>query len=217
MLRNQNQFWKHDIKVARDYNKTVHEDEDLLAQKLVDEIIECQPEENDILRNISKPLYQQTWSPTSNNRDQRSKDSKSTVADLEKIYRHMSLANPLERISVLNLPYNTSKTVTRGISPPRYRSVIRDQIFPANASAAAAAYRRASMPYLSSLGMPSTSANAFGGFMAGQLEKITEMSVNAAEDKQRGDLNAKADNSNPNDGKGKKTSRKFIVTPAADP
>lgn len=181
---------------------------------MVDEIIENQPEESDLLRSINKPLYQQTWSPSSNHRniDFRSRDS--TVAGLEKIYRHMSQANS----NLLNLPYSTSRTVTKGISPPRYRSIIQDQIFPGNSGFA---YRRASMPYLSSLGMPSTSTHAFGGFKTNQLEKITEMTANPIpESKQESEINvtsAAPTAASSNDGKGKKTGRKFIVTPIADP
>lgn len=201
--------------MARDYNKTVNEEEHLFTQKLVEEIIENQPEENDLLRNINKPLYQQTWSPNSNNRtsDVRSKiDSKPTVADLQKIYRHMSIVNTLEQIPALKLPYSTSKTIGKGMSPPKYRSLITDQIFPSSMSAA---YRRASMPYLSSLGVPSTSAPTFGGYKASQLEKITEISVNQNEEKKKCD--SQGEISGQADGKSKKTGRKFIVTPAADP
>lgn len=41
----QRQFWKHDIKIARDYNKTIQShDGATLGKKLVDEIAEFQQE-----------------------------------------------------------------------------------------------------------------------------------------------------------------------------
>lgn len=218
--KNQRQFWK----LARNYNKNCHPDEDLFTQKLADEITEFQACETDridlgvgaeILRNISRSSYQNTWSPMSSRHTiQRSKDHRPSIADLEKICMHMAIPSTQADRWIRPPSYGVNSSIIGKIwSPPKYRS-LQDSVNGPN--------RRASMPYASSLGLSSHGHNlsVFGGFKGGQLEKISEVTKSDGSDQNI----EKTDNCGENDRlqqlpnpKPKRTSRKFIVTPAADP
>lgn len=74
MSRSQRQFWKHDVKVARDFNNKSSNPgtnnnssgDRLLTLKFADEFAEFQENvrSTDHLRNLGRSTYQNTWSPT---------------------------------------------------------------------------------------------------------------------------------------------------------
>lgn len=63
LTRNQRQLWKHDIKVARNFNRTSNgtTTEDHASKQLVDKL-ELRRRE-DSLRSVYRDTYQNTWSP----------------------------------------------------------------------------------------------------------------------------------------------------------
>lgn len=69
--KSQQQFWKHDVKVARDYNKTIKRtDNDKLSGDIASEIEELQGTSTErlalsahIINSLNQPHYQNTWSP----------------------------------------------------------------------------------------------------------------------------------------------------------
>ena len=86
----QRQFWKHDIKIARDYNKTVHAEDGLLLQK---ELAHFQ-ENSDEFKGVGAELLRQsnythtnTWSPlTFRHYRKEVYNTRTSVGDLEAYY-----------------------------------------------------------------------------------------------------------------------------------
>lgn len=102
---NHRQFWKHDIKIARDYNKNHVEDNDSLRRTLEDEIAGYETKNQgiraEIVRRLARPFssHQNTWSPTSayltyQNRDQNRKP-------LQEVF---------EQVNFNHLPYSNGQT-----------------------------------------------------------------------------------------------------------
>lgn len=226
--KSQRQFWKHDIKVARDYNKTCHSGADL--EQLANEIADFQATDNprpDFLHNIDRGTYQNTWSPMGSRSGIYGRDTKPTLADLEKLYVQMTRPST-EISSTSTYGYSYSKTYMGKIkSPNKYRS-LDDHIFPAPGG-----LRRASMPFISTFGitsnngMPSTSTFAGSGGVAGgsggyrpQLEKINEINFVSNMDSDTSliqhSIVPPTIINQESVAKETKKSRNFIVTPAAD-
>lgn len=216
VTKSQRQFWKYDIKVARDYNKTCHSGEDL--QHLADEIADFQGVDGDALRNIGRPAYQNTWSPMSNRNTNTAKDRRPTIADLEKAYIQMAL--PARQAECLNLLTSAgsalgySKTIMgRPRSPPKYRSLLDDHLF------GNPGLRRASMP-LGGVGVAPHGLN-LGAFRNNPLEQINEMSNSSGQTFDGVSPFSMGDGARREPiqivPKATKKARKFIVTPAADP
>lgn len=99
--RSQRQFWKHDVKVARDYNNKSSNPS--RNNNLADEFAEFQDNDlrttTDPLRNLGRPTYQNTWSPPSammtlqqncggGGRVERAQ--KMSLAEIETFYMNMS-------------------------------------------------------------------------------------------------------------------------------
>lgn len=69
--KSQQQFWKHDVKVARDYNKTIKRTEnDRFTGDIATEITDLHGTSTErlalsahIISTLSQPYYQNTWSP----------------------------------------------------------------------------------------------------------------------------------------------------------
>lgn len=88
----QRQFWKHDIKVARDYNKTVNAEE---GQKLKEEIGKFREHESENFKGVGAELLRgyphHTWSPLSirHHHNHHRKDTvtaRASLHDLEALY-----------------------------------------------------------------------------------------------------------------------------------
>lgn len=207
--KGQRQFWKYDIKVARDYNKTCQSDEDL--ELIAHEIADFQGGNEvgpgfgkmDFLRTIDRSSYQKTWSPMGSRSGMHSRDTKPTLAELEKLYVEMT--RPAR-----DTGYGYA-TFMGQHSPPQYRSV-EDHIFQP-------ALRRASMPFNSMFGMPAKVNVPTFQFRGPQLERINEVSCascgnlseGAKPNEALGGEKSQVATSNAN-----KKKRKFIVTPASD-
>lgn len=93
MSRNQRQFWKHDVKVARDFNnfssaQTGGDGGSSLTQKLAEEFAEFQ--ETDPERNGGNTRHQQTWSPMMFRQHDTTNLS---IQEMEKIF--LNMAHPL--------------------------------------------------------------------------------------------------------------------------
>lgn len=129
-------FWKHDIKLARDYNQTHHADEDEFTQKLADELNGMQHGgvaiDTDfgagLLRNINRKSYQNTWSPSCRNpmTNAITKDRRPSLADLEKICAHLSGSpNQCDRLRAAACYANgASKTfAAENLSPSQFRTL----------------------------------------------------------------------------------------------
>jgi hypothetical protein len=92
----QRQFWKHDIKIARDYNKTIHAEEGL---KLQEELAEFHEHASENFKGIGVELLRQshypqtnTWSPlTLRNHRKEGHNPRLSLRDLESFY--MSIAS----------------------------------------------------------------------------------------------------------------------------
>lgn len=201
--KHQRQFWKHDIKVARNYNHTNHANEDDFTQKLADEINEMQQSiaiDTDIvgaefLCNINRKSYQNTWSPTTNRHSifNGGRERRPSLADLEKICAHLSIS---------------PKQCDRSRAPVYYASGTNKPIAGQNCVAEHIVSNDAKVRRKSCI--------------ENQLEKISEISQSASnsaaseihsammtnDDK----LSTDSTNSKP-----RKPTRKFIVTPAFDP
>lgn len=91
----QRQFWQHDIKIARDYNKTVHADEGL---RLKEELEKFQEDEfrgvgAELLR-LSHYPHTNTWSPlTLRNHRKEVHNTRTSIHDFEGLYSSLSGKN----------------------------------------------------------------------------------------------------------------------------
>lgn len=198
--KNQKRFWKHDIKVARGYNRTSHAEEDEFTQKLADGISEFQRANDmnaDYLRNIGHPTYQNTWSPSSRQRICRPREYRPSLADLEKICIHLKGSPPQITRRKHSVSFGESW------SPPKYSS-FEEHI--------RGGKRRASMPFIAAFGVPPT-----GNSKTPRLEKINEMKTPNAKEKNDEQKTESGMSNGEDKTKSKKSFRKFIVTPAFDP
>lgn len=126
------QFWKHDIKLARSFNQTHDIAEDEFTQKLADEMNQMQQTEDytaRLLRNINRKSYQNTWSPSGRNSRMvhtNSRDRRPSLTDLENMYAHLS-ATPSKSERLRAIPRygsNAKKTFTsKSLSPAPYRTL----------------------------------------------------------------------------------------------
>lgn len=100
--RNQRQFWKHDVKVARDFNKFSSAEGDggsLLTQKLAEEFAEFQESDPELITATSDhrrsggghPVHQYTWSPMMCRQHDAANLS---IQEMEKIF--LNMAHPLQ-------------------------------------------------------------------------------------------------------------------------
>lgn len=209
--------------MARDYNKTCQSGEDLGL--LAHDIADLHGDDGhmatargaDFLRVIDRASYQNTWSPNSNNRGDRS--AKPTLAELEKLYVQMT--RPIPEQAYTSCCY--ANTFMGKRSPPKYRS-IEEQLFQPGGGA----LRRASMPFHSTFGMASNINMPTFQLRGPQLECINEVSCASCNNSSVAAANANAvdpvrpDNATdtsqpiPSTSNGNSKKSKFIVTPASD-
>lgn len=87
------QFWKHDVPIAREYNKTLHAED---GKKLQEEFIEYCGEGSENFKGVGAELLRQefypqthTWSPLSHRFHTHRKDAvtKTSLRDLETLYQ----------------------------------------------------------------------------------------------------------------------------------
>lgn len=86
------QFWKHDVPIARDYNKTLNAEE---GKKLIEELAEFRGRESENFRGVGAELLNQefypynhhTWSPFTNRYNRKEPANKSSLRDLEALYK----------------------------------------------------------------------------------------------------------------------------------
>lgn len=155
-LRNR-QLWKHDIKVARDYNTTYNSksEEERQTQKLVDELCEMHPND-DLLRKMS------SMSKSTENKFGSSNISKknlnSSAADLEKFYQR--LAVPRSQIEQWNRASSVTFTGDNW-ELPKYSSIFEPNAFSTD--------RRASMPFVLN-----SHSNLLNVFRNSELEGIAD-------------------------------------------
>lgn len=93
----QRQFWKHDIKIARDYNKTVHADE---GRKLQEELNHFHEHESDNFKGVGAELLKQsfhphaTWSPlTLRHYRKELHNTRTSLREFEALYMGMGGKN----------------------------------------------------------------------------------------------------------------------------
>lgn len=151
--RDQRQFWKHDVKLVRNYQEksrtnSVGGERTSMSQQLADDFADFQDSDAgrlmgqnaEMLRNVGRPAYQHTWSPMNYHHHPyrhhlHPSDAASRVTrdDVEHLY--LNMAHPLNANAQFKRHYTmsgsgSSKTVAyRKASPPKYRSLIHDQIF----------------------------------------------------------------------------------------
>ncbi|KAJ6646100.1 hypothetical protein Bhyg_01310 [Pseudolycoriella hygida] len=115
----QQKFWKHDVKVARDYNKTFGTVEgETLKESLLAELVQLQEKE---FRTVTNKTFscQNTWSPMM----RVNKSTRMSMQELEKLYWDQSFnktkihpANRLNRVAA----------ICKSISPPKYQPLTED-------------------------------------------------------------------------------------------
>lgn len=130
--KDQKQFWKHDIKIARDYNKTLHTLDGMsMSNQLIQELTTMHHGQDSdghqygsdrLLNTIHRNQY--TWSPRHN---YHQRDHRPTVQELEALYLSLSV-NPSDNQfhysqhhaphSIMKLPPTYIRT--RPWSPPKY-------------------------------------------------------------------------------------------------
>lgn len=193
-------FWKHDIKIARDYYKTCQsEDAQALSKKLADEIAGFQKQDHEIGGGSGYLSHQNTWSPMSTRNFYSFKNSsKPTIQELEALYlnrmgSHKEASRPIAALRRESL-------IMRNISPPKFRSFQEESYFEKG--------RRASCVHEMGTAGPSTSRYRASTSGRGcNLDKISEIvpsyDSNLAEEVKVLLAATK--------------SKKFTVTPALDP
>ncbi|XP_037052297.1 uncharacterized protein LOC119085886 [Bradysia coprophila] len=116
--KNQQQFWKHDVKVARDYNKTLGAGEGVsLKEKVLEDLAEIQ---GNNIRTLNSERYsnQHTWSPMMRT---GARTSRMPIQELEKLYSNQTdnkAARRLNRVGVLGK--------SMSMSPPQYQPLRND-------------------------------------------------------------------------------------------
>lgn len=218
--RDQRQFWKHDVKIARNFqgksrNGSVGGENASISQQLADDFADFQGSDAgrlgqnaEILRNIGRSTYQHTWSPMNLHTHLHPNDARVTRDEMEHMY--LNMAHPLNINSKFKRHYTmsgtgSSKTVAyRRPSPPKYRSLIHDQIFAANAQP-----RRSSLtqytasPPIGTQGRYTTRSDES---RLGNIREINSISSIVNETSQAIDRRSSIASSR----------RKFIVTPAPE-
>lgn len=89
------QFWKHDVPIARDYNKTLNAED---GKKLKEELAEFCGRESENFRGVGAELLNQefyphthTWSPfTHRNYSRKEQTNNTSLRDLEALYKTFS-------------------------------------------------------------------------------------------------------------------------------
>uniref|UniRef100_A0AAG5D9M6 Uncharacterized protein n=1 Tax=Anopheles atroparvus TaxID=41427 RepID=A0AAG5D9M6_ANOAO len=101
VAKDQKQFWKHDIKIARDYNRTLHTNDGLsMSKQLIHELTTLHHNNDtisgglrgDYLLNSASKGNQNTWSPRHN---YHQREHRPTIQELEALYLSLS-ANTTE-------------------------------------------------------------------------------------------------------------------------
>lgn len=90
----QKQFWRHDIKIARDYNKTLHADD---GRRVLDELAEFNVNAVENFKGVGAELLRQnpssqTWSPYSHRHLHHRSDNyktRASVKNLESLFKTM--------------------------------------------------------------------------------------------------------------------------------
>lgn len=144
----QRQFWKHDVKLVRNIqgksrNGSVGGESASISQQLADDFAHFRESEAgrldqnaERLRNVGSATYQNTWSPMNFRSHLHPNDARVSRDEMEHLY--LNMAHPLNINSQFKRHYTmsgtgSSKTVAyRRASPPKYRSLIHDQIFATN-------------------------------------------------------------------------------------
>lgn len=97
----QRQFWKHDIKIARDYNKTLHADE---GHKLQQEAAEFHGKMSDNFKGVGAELlklnnyaHTNTWSPSQRHHHRRDHNTRTSLRELDSFYMSLSKNNANEK------------------------------------------------------------------------------------------------------------------------
>ncbi|XP_055593760.1 uncharacterized protein LOC129744963 [Uranotaenia lowii] len=137
--KDQKQFWRHDIKIARDYNKTLHTMDGMTMSKHLIQELQALHSDGDghgisgnerWLNNISR-VNQNTWSPRHN---YHQRDHRPTVQELEALYLSLSTNNGESQYHYSshhphNNPMKLSSSYFRSSkpwSPPKYSSIVED-------------------------------------------------------------------------------------------
>jgi Domain of unknown function (DUF389) len=120
---NRKQFWKHDIKIARDYNKTLHgEDAAAYSERMAKELAALRGVGAELLRNGNVGSHQNTWSPLSTRHYQNT--ARASINDLEAIYLSLATHQPVNHHRYTRIPQSFYNK--RNWSPPKYRSIPDD-------------------------------------------------------------------------------------------
>lgn len=136
--KDQKQFWRHDIKIARDYNKTLHTLDGMsMSKQLIHELTAMHHGQDADGRQYGSDRWlntiqrnQHTWSPRHN---YHQRDHRPTVQELEALYLSLSV-NPNENqfhYSQHHAPHSYMKLPPTYIrskpwSPPKYTSMTDD-------------------------------------------------------------------------------------------
>lgn len=91
----QRQFWKHDIKIARDYNKTIHADE---GEKMREELALFHENASENFKGVGAELLKQTHFSHSNTLTMRHHrkeiyNERPSLHDLDKLYLNLAGKN----------------------------------------------------------------------------------------------------------------------------
>lgn len=137
--KDQKQFWRHDIKIARDYNKTLHTMDGMsMSKQLIHELTAMHQGQDADGRQYGSDRWlntiqrnQHTWSPRHN---YHQRDHRPTVQELEALYLSLSV-NPSENQyhysqhhaphSFMKLPPSYLRS-SKPWSPPKYTSMTDD-------------------------------------------------------------------------------------------
>lgn len=138
--KDQKQFWRHDIKIARDYNKTLHTLDGMsMSKQLIQELTAMHHGQESDGRQYGSDRWlntiqrnQHTWSPRHN---YHQRDHRPTVQELEALYLSLSV-NPSDnqfhysqhhgQHSFMKLPPSYLRSTTKPWSPPKYTSMNDD-------------------------------------------------------------------------------------------
>lgn len=139
--KDQKQFWRHDIKIARDYNKTLHTmDAMSMSKQLIHELTALHHNQDPDGRGVGSDRWvntitrnhQHTWSPRHN---YHQRDHRPTIQELEALYLSLS-ANTNESQYHYSTAHHTAhpfmKLPTSYIraskpwSPPKYSTINED-------------------------------------------------------------------------------------------
>lgn len=137
--KDQKQFWRHDIKIARDYNKTLHTMDGMsMSKQLIHELTAMHQGQDADGRQYGSDRWlntiqrnQHTWSPRHN---YHQRDHRPTVQELEALYLSLAV-NPSENQfhysqhhaphSIMKLPPSYLRS-GKPWSPPKYTSMTDD-------------------------------------------------------------------------------------------